>query len=58
MSMCLRDTKAIIFWLTNRMGKDWRSAPPPEATLQQAQDNDPITAALLEEMVKNDKEQA
>ena len=21
------DTKAIIFWLTNRMGKDWRSSP-------------------------------
>ena len=52
------DTKAIIFWLTNRNSTEWRSNPPSEAALQQVQGNDPITAALLEEMVKDDKEQA
>ena len=52
------DTKAIIFWLTNRNSTEWRSNPPSEAALQQVQGNDPITAALLEEMAKDDKEQA
>lgn len=52
------DTKAIIFWLTNRNSTEWRSNPPSEAALQQVQGNDPITAALLEEMTKDDKEQA
>lgn len=52
------DIKAIIFWLTNRNSAEWRSSPPSGAASQQVQGNDPITAALLEEMVKDDKDQA